>query len=312
MDRVGLMGLVGGAGSVDKQECVHVAGAKFVPAAEWNALKPYERDYLRCYVRALVTHSAVLVGRSAARVQGMWVLPAESDVELALPSGHPPPRSQWADGVVYLHMPVPEREIETVGLRGEIRATRRARTAVDIARLHGVREGVIAMDSMFLDMTLANKVAVWDAIATAVEQARGKRGAAAARQALALCSPHSESPYETLLRLILLEHGIDVRVQQHIGRYRVDLLWGSLIIEVDGLVKFEDKPHEAVLAQLKRETKLREYGFEVIRIFVGEMLYDEADCVQRIREAKARADSRGQPTQTPHGFPVPLGAGWVE
>lgn len=312
MDYSALMKLVAGPSIVEKHECVQVAGNRFVPADAWHALKTHEQQYVRSYAAVARAKKAVAVGRSAARIMGMWVLPAECEVELAMPNGHPPPKSQWPEGLVYRHMTIPDSDILTGGLKREVRCTTGYRTAVDIARIHGVREGVIAMDSLFRDQSDANKVVTWNNLQKAVERARGKDKVRCAREALEQCSPYSESPYETLMRLILLEHGIVVDVQQQIGKYIVDLLWGTLIIEIDGYVKFEDKPSEAVRKQLLRENRLKEMGYEVIRFFPWEIQNDPAGCIARILEAKARADARGPASVLPAIIPVPEGAGWVK
>lgn len=291
-----LVGLMVGRGSVDKRECLKLSATRFIPTDEWNALKRHEKEYLRCYAAGLSALKAVLVARSAARVNEMWVLPhLDEMVELATEHAHTPPKKQWPDGVVYRKMAVPDIDYSGASPR----VTLPARTAVDIARFHGVREGVVAMDSLFYRQTPANRTAVRKKLESVIARLAGKRGIGAAREAFELMSMLSESAYESLCRVILAEHGIDVDVQMWIGRdYRVDLLWGTLVIEIDGYMKYEDKPHEVVMKQLARENWLREQGYEVIRLFPVEILRDEEGCVQRVLELKTRADARG-PVSTP-------------
>ena len=95
------------------------------------------------------------------------------------------------------------------------------------------------------------------------------------------------------MRVILLEHGIEPELQMWIGKYRVDLLWGKVIIEVDGYMKYEDKPHDQLMEQMKRENWLKEQSYEVVRIYPSDILRDPDACIARIRQAKELADARG-------------------
>lgn len=294
MDRVALIRSVGSRALRDQQECVRLGANAFVPVGKWATLERHEQQFLRCYGASRSAHKAVLVGRSAARVSNMWVLPLDdATVELAMPNGKPHHKSQWPEGVIYRKMVVPERDILVGGIDGDLRYTRGARTAIDIARFHGVREGVVAFDSLYVGQSTATKRAIWDASRQAIELMSGKHGIAKAREAFELSTHLSESPYESLVRLILIEHGITPDVQMRIGPFRVDLLWGNLIIEIDGLVKYSDNVRDVLLKQTRRENWLREQGYEVIRLFVSDILRDEAACLARIMEAKRRADARG-------------------
>ena len=298
-----LTDLLVGQAVAEAEACVRVSSHRYVRLEAWNALRPYEREYLRCYAAGSSAHRSVLVGRSAARLLDMWTIPDGNEViELAQSHGTPPSTKDWPDGLRYRHMRIPESDVyfihrtDCIGADRKIQVTSPERTAIDIARFHGVRQGVVAMDYLLRHGTLQDKRRRWETIQAKTTRLKGKRGIANARQALELASPWSESPYETLLRVILHEHGIEVEMQLWIGPdFRVDLIWGTLVIEIDGLDKFENKPHDAVLSQLKRETWIREQGYEVIRFFTREILRNPEECVRRIRDAKARADKRGEP-----------------
>lgn len=295
-----LLGLLLAQGDVDKQECVKLSATKFIAAAHWRGLKRYEQEFLRCYAMAAAAHRAILVGRSAARLHGIWVIPSRREtVELAQRSGNPPSKSQWPDGITYHRMSIPDSDIsqwrasDPAGAPGTLRVTNEERTVVDIARLHGVRDGVVAMDSLFLGQPPINRIETRKRLISVLKRLTGKRGIGDARLAFELSSEHSESAYETLFRVILQSNGIDVQEQMWIGKFRVDLLWGQLIIEIDGAAKYEDLPHDKVIKQLARENWLREQGYEVIRLFPAEILRDEEKCLRRVIEAKQRADARG-------------------
>lgn len=122
------------------------SATRFVPDTQWAGLKRHEQAFLAAYATGLAAHKAVLVGRSAARVHDMWVLPARDEVvELAQRGGAPPSTSQWPESVTYRRMAVPDANLDT--FRG-VRLTTRARTAADVARLHGARQGAVAIDGL--------------------------------------------------------------------------------------------------------------------------------------------------------------------
>ena len=68
-------------------EVVELEPTVWFPAATWRELRYHERQWLRVEAAAMVSNAAVLVGRSAARKLGMWVISrGEEPVEVALPS----------------------------------------------------------------------------------------------------------------------------------------------------------------------------------------------------------------------------------
>lgn len=306
MDRARLAGMLVAQGVVDKQPCVQLSATKFIPESAWADLKSHEREFLRCYCAGASAHKAVLVGRSAGRATNMWVIPHDDEiVELAQRDGNPPPKLQRPEGVVYRHMTVPERDVvvyeplDTAGGGAKLRITKAARTAVDIARLHGVPDAVAAMDGGFRGQSPVGEEMWREELSATIAGLRGKKGIGAAKEALELCSPLSESAFESYFRALLALRGIQVQEQMWIGRkYRVDFLWGKLIIEIDGYVKFEDKPHAEVLSQMRRENWLKEQGYEIIRLFPFEILRDAEGCIRRVLAKKAIADARG-PVRVP-------------
>lgn len=76
-----------------------------------------------------------------------------------------------------------------------------------------------------------------------------------------------------------------------IGPYRVDLLVGDVIIEIDGRVKYAKQPEDVVLKQLEREDWLREQGFKVLRVRTGEIDRNEVEVVRRVLD-KLEEESR--------------------
>lgn len=296
MDRKALAGELIGRTSTRGLACQQLSATKFIPDSAWFGRIAHEQHFLKCYAVGAAAYRSVLVGRSAGRVQGLWVISRRDEtVELTNPNGHPPVRSQWPEGVRYRHMKLLDDDIATLTLtpNDHVRVTRPVRTAIDIARFDGVRPGVMAFDSLFFGIDDYEQRQRRFDIERTLPKMSGMRGIERARQAFALSSKLSESAFESLLRVILHEHGITVQEQMWIGDYRVDFLWGQLIIEVDGRVKYEGQANDAVLAQTAREDWLREMGYEVIRIKTHELLTNEDACVSRIISLKRRSETRG-------------------
>lgn len=300
MNRKALVKLLVRPGEADRQPCRRLSANKFVPEAAWEALEHHEREFLRCYAAGTGVRKAVLVGRSAAVIHGMWTLPDHhAAVTLAVPGKKPPARASWPEGVEYSCMGIPPVDVETIvcATPGDVlRVTTPVRTAVDVARLHGVREGVVAMDSLLSKKSPAEQQRILGELEATIGRLAGKKGIANARQAFQWCSGWSESAYESLMRVILLERGIVAEEQMWVGRYvRPDLLWGQLAIEIDGAVKLKHNAEEVAQDQLDRENWLRKQLYDAARFKPKRILKDEEGCVREILELKAHSETLGPP-----------------
>lgn len=292
MDKRALIAHLIRPGSADELACTKLSANKFVDASVWQRLKRHEREFLRTYAIGAGAQKAVLVGRSAAVVSGIWVLPVrDAPVTLSYPAQNVPGKASWPKGVQYRRLRIPEADYYAFTVDGDtIQVTTPARTAVDIARLYGVRHGVVAMDSLFYHANRREHDRIFAELEEVVGRLVGKRGIAHARRALAWCSTKSQSPYESLLRVVLRERGIEAAEQMWIGRFaRPDLLWGQLVIEVDGDAKFADNGQAAALEQLERENWLRLQRYAVARVTPHDLLRDEEEVVQKIRALKEHA-----------------------
>lgn len=300
MDRRSLVQLLIRPGNAAGQPCLKLSANKFIAEDAWAGLAVHQREFLRCYAAGTGSRKAVLVGRSAAIIHGLWTLPEHhAPVLLVVPGKKPPARAGWADGMEYRSLDVPPRDIRTIecATPGDVlRATTPARTAVDVARLHGVRAGVVAMDSLFHGITPVEQLAIRRELESTIARLAGKKGIGQARKALEWSSTRSESPYESLLRVILRERGIIVDEQMWIGRFvRPDLLWDQLAIEVDGRVKTQQHAEQVARDQLDRENWMRKMVYEVARFQPKQILHNEDVCVQEILELKARSEMLGTP-----------------
>ena len=279
----------------DALACRKLSATRYVAEQVWRGLKAYEQEFLRAYAIGVGAQKSVVVGRSAAVIMGLWTLPAKhSPVMLANPRHSPPPKKQWPEGVQYREMRIPEVDLGSLSLLDgdTVLLTTPARTAVDVARLHGVRHGVVAMDSFLHQFRPGARVELEEV----VRRLARKKGIAHARTALAWSSSLSQSPYESLLRVILRERGIEAQEQLWIGPYvRPDLLWDQLVIEVDGDVKFAEDGQTAALEQAQRENWIRVQGYEVARLTPRQILRDEDWCIRHILDLKARSEQLGPP-----------------
>ena len=314
MDRNALITHLIRPGNADEVPCLRLSANKFIATSTWEQLKPYEQEFLRAYAVGAAAQKALLVGRSAALIHGIWTLPQKNaPVLLSYPKQAAPAKGSWPKGVEFRRLTVPAVDSYTFTSRAgdTIRTTTPARTAVDIARLHGVRHGVVAMDSLFHHAHPREHETIRAELEDVVTRLAGKRGIARARQALNWCSTKSQSPYESLLRVVLRQRGIAVEEQMWIGRYaRPDLLWGQLVIEVDGDAKFTDNGQAAALEQLERENWIRLQGYAVVRITPRELLRNEERVVRDILDLKEHASLLDAPlTPATHARPE-FGEDW--
>jgi len=121
---------------------------------------------------------------------------------------------------------------------------------------------------------------------------RGLRGRRRVRSVLADVDPACESPGESRTRIVLRALGLPLRTQAEIrdeqGRFvaRVDFLVGDrCVIEFDGAMKYGGAEGQAALVREKRrEDRLRELGYRVIRLTWDDLARPET-VLARIRAA---------------------------
>lgn len=180
---------------------------------------------------------------------------------------------------------------DVVELAG-IPVTSLARTAVDVARRHGFAAGVVTADAV-----LAREVSREELLAT-VDACRRWSGSRAARRAAEFADPLAETALESLGRARFEEHGLPPCALQVVlgDAYgpigRVDHYWAAhrTIAEGDGALKY--KVTGDLFAEKRREDRLREAGFEVVRYTWDEVLRTPEVVVARVRAAFVRAAAR--------------------
>ncbi|MBV9830653.1 MAG: hypothetical protein JOZ82_03595, partial [Marmoricola sp.] len=135
-------------------------------------------------------------------------------------------------------------------------ATSPARTGLDLAREHGFRTGVGALDHVLRRGTTRA------AIARELEVMWSWPGVRQARRALAFADPRAESLAESLGRCLLAEAGfvgVDLQWPIAVGgtAYWVDLRIGCHLVEIDGLLKYVP-PEQGGIAERSTRDVLRE------------------------------------------------------
>lgn len=156
---------------------------------------------------------------------------------------------------------------------------------VQVGMTWGQRPFIVAADA-----ALRERLATREQLARAAHAHRYAKGHSHVRVTLPLVDERSESPGESILRLVLIRLGYSVTPQYEIlargRRCRADLrLDGTnVVIEFDGMGKY-DGP-DAFRAEKMREEALRVEGWIVVR-FVWRDLWNPAEIRRRVEWALA-------------------------
>jgi len=167
-----------------------------------------------------------------------------------------------------------------------------ARTAVDIARTRGTLAGVAAADAV-----LARDVPREQLEAVMVGMGRWS-GVRQAREAVAFADRRSESALESVGRCGFAEQGLpapdlQVWLGDELGPFaRVDHYWAAhrTVAEADGALKYVGPAD--LFEEKRREDRLRDAGFEVVRYTWDEALHRPDLLAARLRRAFDRAARR--------------------
>ncbi|WP_018296894.1 endonuclease domain-containing protein [Corynebacterium lubricantis] len=271
---------------VHNRELVRLAPSWAIPAAMLNKLPLYQRRWITAYAHGRNAYRAVLAGKSAARMQGMWVINRKTElVELMLPSGNLPAPKLWPQGAHYRRGALALEEISQIN---GVRVTHVIRTAIDIARCHGFCEGVVAFDYLL-------KRGLTKAQLEEHVSAMGKNhNLKVAREAIAAATSSSGSPMESYARALLVRAGITVfSLQKQIGPYYVDFHFPpALIVEIDGFEKYDGSTHgptdAAIFKEREREKYLTNLGFRVLRYSSNDLLNQPDRFIEQVRSELAK------------------------
>lgn len=253
-------------------EVVRVRRGAYVDAEAWAAADPTERYRLtvmatmrsRAGGESASHHSALALHRLPLWHVNRGLVMLMADVE----------ESTTTNGVRLTPLRSMVDETEVGGLR-----TLTVPDAIVTVASVSVEGGVVAGDAAIRTgcCTPAHLDEAADRLAA------GLRGRKRLRQAMAAMDGRSESPGESRTRLVLSALGLPVESQVDIvdagGEFvgRVDfLVAGRVVVEFDGAVKYQGEDGPAVVvAEKRREDRLRELGYEVVRITWDELAHPE-------------------------------------
>jgi hypothetical protein len=235
----------------------------------------------------------VVSHRTAALIHGLDLLGPERDgiVSVTRPPGGAGSRT-GSPGILVHAAHLPRGQVTT---RAGVRLTSVARTVVDLARSSPFTAGVVAADSALRSNQVTR--AELDAVLTACAR---WPGISKARRVVAFSDGRAESVFESISRVVFDEHGLpapDLQVwvggeDEVVGR--VDFLWRAYrtVGEADGAAKYSVPGR--VRAQLWRDERLREAGFEVVHFSWHEVRIAPWQVAAQIRAAFQRGLARAR------------------
>jgi hypothetical protein len=215
-----------------------------------------------------------------------WLDPPKlDDVWLTAPRSHKV-RYYPSLRVLPADLPAHHRALAPVGLR----CTSPARTAVDLARHLTFRQGVVAVESM-----LRFKLTTEAQLDAVLAECAGWPYIRKARRVLSITDAKTA---ESLARAVFVEVGLpEPEAQAHIFDAagwevaRVDFLFaGRVVVEVDGRVKYTDP--KVLWEEKLREDRLRELGYEVVRLTWADLMGPPERVRARILAALSRSARR--------------------
>lgn len=229
-------------------------------AGKYLHLKDGERLLRTVAALAVSGPGTVVSHQSAALLHGIDLLGKPGGKVTATGS----PKHGWR-GRPWIHLHAAELPASHVTAASGFPMTTAARTVIDLARELNFWSGLVAADS-----ALHRKLTTKDELLAVLAACPRWRGIRRAAEVVEFADKRSESPLESIARVVFRDCGLpppDLQVWlggvvEPVGR--VDFYWKQYrtIAEVDGELKYKD-PARAK-AQLKRDSLLRSDGYEVV------------------------------------------------
>jgi len=226
--------------------------------------------------------TAMAGGRTAAVLHGLDMLVEPSVIEVVTADTR---IDRGVKGVSFARrrgtVPTP---VKVLGLE-PVPALSAVSTVIDCAFSRPLREAVVIADS-----ALRNRRVGLAELERAVEgYARHPRGPRL-RRMLALVDPSSGSVLESLLRLLLVQHGLELESQVTVldaaGRFigRVDFLFRAqrLVVECDGR-RWHD-PDDARERDRVRDNELERAGWRLLRLTWADVVHHPERVIQLVRD----------------------------
>lgn len=270
---------------------VRLRRSTFVDGNLWRGATPWGRHELRARAVAAGLPEGspyALSHHSALVVHGVGVHDVDDRVHLVRTDG----RRGHSGGIVSVHPPV---QTCWTGRAGGLRTVVPELACLQVASSFGVVAGLVSADSA-LRAGLFQK-ATLDAARACVVGPRSPRADVVIEHATHL----SDSGGETRCRWVMHTLGLptpELQVQLHdaVGQLIgvVDFLFRRqwTIVEFDGALKYQDRA--VIVAEKRREDRLRELGYEVVRITWADLAHPER-VHAKVLAAFARAEARRRP-----------------
>lgn len=219
---------------------------------------------------------AVLGGLSAALMWGV-------DLSPEVPELIVPPRRHLATGGSRLKVVASALDADEVGVRRSMPTTSLLRTICDAGRRLPRQQALIAMDA------LAGRWAVEpDAVIRGLDRYAGWTGCLQALELASLVEPLTESPMETVCRLLMIDSGLPRPVAQHFvlsdrGTFlaRLDLAypWWLIGLEYEGDYHRDRKTFQRDIARYRA---LEDAGWMIMRVTADDVLRKQEEFVARV------------------------------
>jgi very-short-patch-repair endonuclease len=252
----------------------------------------FGEHFLRAYaVVGALGPGAVASHRTAAHIHGLDLL-AEPGATVTVTRA-PGRGSRSAKPGVHLH--VARLPPDHICERFCLPITTAARTVLDLARTAPFREALVVADNA-LHQHLTSK----QELAAVLAECPRTRGCRQAAEVVEFADGLAESPLESIARVVFRDGNLpapslQVRIGDSEFTGRVDFLWERYrtVVEVDGLMKYTD-PYRA-RAQLRRDQKLRDAGYEVVHFDWHDITSRPEAVVAAIRAAFRAGSQRRSP-----------------
>lgn len=254
---------------------VRLGRGSYAHGPAYVALDPDDQARLRIEAYATRTSALVVSHSSAARWHGLPVLAPPTPVHVIRPGRG----GQRRTDEVHVHAGRLAETSRTV-VDG-VGVTDVATTVVDVARTELLASAVVTGDA-----ALHRGLVTPAELRAALERAASRRGGPAARRAIRAIDGRAESPGESLLRLALVDPvlpGLELQIDiadesgRLVGRADGGYLADGVLLEFDGKIKYGrlrrpgETIQDAVLREKRREERLAELGWLVIRVTWGEL-----------------------------------------
>jgi hypothetical protein len=266
------------ARAVQRGDATTITPGAFVATVRWRELRPEQQHRALVRARAVLTPRVVFAAASAALVWQRPLLGLAPDRPHALARVGSQSRSTplW-----HRHAATDDTHVEVDG----VLVTPLAVALVDAARYLDFYAAVAMIDHALgpkhrAESWPATERVTRDALRAALASGSPSRRARAAF-AIDVAVEASGSPGETLCRLLIAELGycapeLQFELRDGDGRIGfVDFAWpdAMLVVEFDGLTKYSDPrfadgrtPAEVVVAEKRREDRIRALGYRVVRL----------------------------------------------